>query len=71
MKAATATMKKCKEDGYRVSVAVVDRGGSLLAFARDPLVGPHTVDSSRGKAFTSVIIVILLPETSLPLHIFK
>jgi uncharacterized protein GlcG (DUF336 family) len=34
-------------------VAVVDRGGNLLAFVRHPLAGPHTVNSSRGKAFTA------------------
>ena len=50
LKAATVTMKKCIDDGYRVSVAVVDRGGNLLAFVRHPLAGPHTVGSSRGKA---------------------
>ena len=53
LKAATVTMKKCTEDGYRVSVAVVDRGGNLLAFVRHPLAGPHTVNSSQGKAFTA------------------
>jgi uncharacterized protein GlcG (DUF336 family) len=53
LKAATTTMKKCTGDGYRVSVAVVDRGGNLLAFVRHPLAGPHTVNSSRGKAFTA------------------
>jgi len=53
LKAATVAMKKCTEDGYRVSVAVVDRGGNLLAFARHPLAGPHTVNSSQGKAFTA------------------
>ena len=53
LKAAAATMKKCTEDGYRVSVAVVDRGGNLLTFLRDPLAGPHTVNSSKGKAFTA------------------
>jgi uncharacterized protein GlcG (DUF336 family) len=31
----------------------VDRGGNLLAFARDPTAGPHTAESSRRKAFTA------------------
>jgi uncharacterized protein GlcG (DUF336 family) len=43
----------CQKDGYRVSAAVVDRGGNLLAFIRDPLAGPHSAESSRRKAFTS------------------
>lgn len=53
LKAAQVAIKKCTEDGYRVSVAVVDNGGNLLAFMRHPLAGPHTVNSSQGKAFTS------------------
>jgi uncharacterized protein GlcG (DUF336 family) len=51
--AVAATMAKCKADGYNVSVAVVDRGGNLLTQSRHPMAGPHTVGSSRGKAFTS------------------
>ena len=51
--AASAALKKCTSDGYHVSVSVVDRGGNLLAFVRHPLAGPHTVASSKGKAFTA------------------
>jgi uncharacterized protein GlcG (DUF336 family) len=43
----------CQKDGYKVSAAVVDRGGNLLAFVRDPTAGPHTAESSRRKAFTA------------------
>ena len=46
-------LAQCQKDGYRVSAAVVDRGGNLLAFIRDPLAGPHTAESSRRKAFTA------------------
>jgi uncharacterized protein GlcG (DUF336 family) len=46
-------LAQCQKDGYRVSAAVVDRGGNLLAFVRDPAAGPHTAESSRRKAFTS------------------
>jgi uncharacterized protein GlcG (DUF336 family) len=48
-----AALAQCQKDGYRVSAAVVDRGGNLLAFVRDPAAGPHTAESSRRKAFTS------------------
>jgi len=48
-----AALKECQKDGYRVSAAVVDRGGNLLAFIRDPAAGPHTAESSRRKAFTA------------------
>jgi uncharacterized protein GlcG (DUF336 family) len=48
-----AALAQCQKDGYRVSAAVVDRGGNLLAFVRDPTAGPHTAESSRRKAFTA------------------
>jgi uncharacterized protein GlcG (DUF336 family) len=52
-KAATTALDKCIKDGYRVSVAVVDRAGVLRAFVRGDGAGPHTVDSSAKKAYTS------------------
>ena len=51
--AATAALDSCHKEGYRVSVAVVDRSGTLLTLVRHPQAGPHTVGSSQGKAFTS------------------
>jgi uncharacterized protein GlcG (DUF336 family) len=36
-----------------VSVAVVDRAGHLIVLLRADGAGPHTVDASRHKAFTS------------------
>jgi len=52
-KAAMSALRKCRSDGYAVSVAVVDRHGVLLTLVRDPLAGPHTVNSAQGKAFAS------------------
>jgi uncharacterized protein GlcG (DUF336 family) len=52
-KAASAAMAQCAKDGYRVSVAVVDRAGVVRALLREDGAGPHTVDSSRKKAYTS------------------
>ncbi len=46
-------LAECQKSGYKVSAAVVDRGGNLLAFVRDPTAGPHTAESSRRKAFTA------------------
>jgi uncharacterized protein GlcG (DUF336 family) len=46
-------LAQCQKDGYKISAAVVDRGGNLLAFVRDPTAGPHTAESSRRKAFTA------------------
>ena len=46
-------MDACKKDGYKVSVSVVDRAGVLRAMSRADGAGPHTVDSSRKKAYTA------------------
>lgn len=52
-KAASAALDKCAQDGYRVSVAVVDRAGILRSFMRADAAGPHTVESSQKKAYTA------------------
>ncbi len=52
-KAAHAAVEKCLEDGYRVSATVVDQGGNIRAVFRQDGAGPHTIDSSRKKAYTS------------------
>ncbi|HEC26463.1 MAG TPA: heme-binding protein [Gammaproteobacteria bacterium] len=50
---ADAAMAQCRLDGYKVSVAVVDRSGVLMYQIRDDGAGVHTVDSSRRKAYTA------------------
>jgi len=52
-KATQAAVDKCMADGYRVSAAVVDRGGNVRALLRNDGIGPHTVESSCKKAYTS------------------
>lgn len=53
-KLATDTVASCTAKGYNVGVSVVDRAGVLKAFARTDNAGPHTVEASRAKAFTSL-----------------
>jgi uncharacterized protein GlcG (DUF336 family) len=53
VKAIQASLDACIKDGYRVSVSVVDRAGVLRAMVRADGAGPHTVDSSRKKAYTA------------------
>lgn len=48
-KAASAALAQCAQDGYRVSVAVVDRAGIVRSFLRADGAGPHTVESSQKK----------------------
>lgn len=50
---ANAALEKCEKDGHRVSVAVVDRAGLLRVQLRGDGAGPHTIDSSRKKAYTA------------------
>ncbi len=52
-KAAAAAVKQCQKDGYRVSAAVVDPSGVLSVLIRADGAGPHTVESSRRKAYTA------------------
>lgn len=52
-RATQAAMEACKKDGYRVSVSVVDRAGLLRTMSRADGAGPHTIDSSRKKAYTA------------------
>ena len=50
---ALEAARACAEQGYQVAAAVVDRGGALLALARDPLAGPHSVEVARRKAYSA------------------
>ena len=50
---ATTAMADCKAKGWPVSVAVVGRHGELLVHIRGDGTGPHTMDNSFRKAYTS------------------
>ena len=49
----TATVAACSASNYNVTVAVVDRAGTLRALQRADNAGPHTVGAAQGKAYTS------------------
>jgi len=51
--AAMAAIKKCHDDGFKVSVAIVDQAGLLKVQLKADGAGPHTLDSSRRKAYTA------------------
>jgi uncharacterized protein GlcG (DUF336 family) len=51
---AQGALEKCRTDGYHVSVTMLDRDGLVKAAFRDDGAGPHTIVTSRRKAFTSV-----------------
>ncbi|MFQ5755434.1 MAG: heme-binding protein [Acidiferrobacterales bacterium] len=51
---AKASLVDCRQRGYQVAVAVVDRFGVLQVVLRDRFAGPHTPDTARRKAWTAV-----------------
>jgi uncharacterized protein GlcG (DUF336 family) len=54
LKAAQAALKKCRDSGYQVAVAVVDRMGVVQVLLRERFAGPHTPDMASAKAYTAV-----------------
>lgn len=53
-KAAQAALASCRQQGYQVAVAVVDRFGVAQVLLRDRFAGPHTPDTAINKAWTAV-----------------
>lgn len=50
---AAATVAACSASGYAVTATVVDRAGNVRAMQRADNAGPHTLEASRLKAYTS------------------
>lgn len=53
LKAAQAALAACRQGGYQVSVAIVDRTGQTQVMLRDRLAGIHTPDAATAKAWTA------------------
>ena len=53
LKAAQAALKACRDRGWQVAVAVVDRSGVVQVVLRDRYAGPHTPRTAGGKAWTA------------------
>jgi uncharacterized protein GlcG (DUF336 family) len=51
--AAQAALADCRQRGYQVAVAVVDRSGLVQVVLRDRYAGPHTPATASGKAWTA------------------
>ena len=54
LKAAQVAMQRCRDQGYQVAVAVVDRAGTPQVMLRDRFAGAHTPDTAIRKAWTAV-----------------
>ena len=66
---AVAAVEACRRQQFQVAAAVMDRSGNLLAFARDPLAGPHTIDVSQGKAYAAATFVTPTSEMMMNEHL--
>lgn len=65
MEAATEAVAACEKSNYRVTVTVLDRAGQTRVILKGDRATPHTLDSSRGKAYTVVTLgPILKLDTS-------
>lgn len=49
-----ATIAACHSRGKTLAVAIVDRGGNLMALQRDDSVGPHNTLAAQRKAYTAL-----------------
>ncbi|MBI4204958.1 MAG: heme-binding protein [Betaproteobacteria bacterium] len=54
--AASAAIAECAGQGHAISAAVVDPAGHIKALQRADGASPHTLDSSRRKAYTAVAL---------------
>ena len=50
---ANAALAQCQSMGFKVAVAVVDRGGQTIVMLRDDGAGLHTPEGAERKAFTA------------------
>lgn len=53
LKAAQAALGSCRDAGFQVSVAVVDRAGQTQVVLRDRFAGIHTPTAAVDKAWTA------------------
>ncbi len=52
--AAQAAMKQCRDNGFQVAVAVVDRFGQPQVMLRDRFAGLPAADTATAKAYTAL-----------------
>jgi uncharacterized protein GlcG (DUF336 family) len=52
--AAQAALKQCRDDGFQVAVAVVDRFGQAQVMLRDRYAGLPAADTATSKAYTAL-----------------
>ena len=50
---ATASLEKCRADGYKVTITVLNRHTRTAVVLSDDGVNPHTIENSMRKAYTA------------------
>ena len=53
---AQGAVEQCRKDGFRATATVMNRAGQVIVVLRDDGTSPHTVDTSRRKAYTAVAL---------------
>ena len=61
--AAKAGLERCRADGYKVTVTVLNRHARTAVVLSDDGVNPHTIENSMRKAYTALVST-RLPKTS-------
>jgi len=54
LEAAQAALRKCRDNGFQIAVAVVDRSGQPQVMLRDRFAGLHAPDTAVRKAYTAL-----------------
>ena len=54
LEAAQAALKQCRNDGFQIAVAVVDRFGQPQVMLRDRFAGLPAADTATRKAYTAL-----------------
>ncbi len=50
---ATASLERCRADGYKVTITVLNRHARTAVVISDDGVNPHTLENSLRKAYTA------------------
>ena len=50
---ATASLERCRADGYKVTVTVLNRNARTAVVLSDDGANPHTIENSMRKAYTA------------------
>ena len=51
---ATTSLERCRADGYKVTITVLNRHARTAVVVSDDGVNPHTIENSLRKAYTAV-----------------